>query len=198
MTYFLALESNDRAAKLHIQEAGNTLTFREVFERWRVDSAFADFYAAGLIEQIGDAFFWEHPPLVAELLDEQYEVVLHEASSFEDRQPNEQAFAAHFAADQAVAVFDNLGKNARLIVPAKIGTSEIYKHLGVFLANADKAQVRSLLQETGRQVLKSLENGQRIWLNTSGLGVIWLHVRLDTRPKYYKTKAYKNTDYFVI
>ena len=198
MIRFSVLQKNERAVKLAVEEAGSILTFREVFERWQVDPAFADFYAAGMIEQIGDAFFWEHPPLVATQLDEQYEVVLHKASSFEGRQPNEQAFAAHFAADQAVAVFDNLGKNARLIVPTRIGTSEIYKHLGVFLANADKAQVRSLLQETGRQVLKSLENGQRIWLNTSGLGVIWLHVRLDTRPKYYKTKAYKNTDYFVI
>lgn len=30
-----------------------------------------------------------------------------------------------------------------------------------------------------------------IWLSTSGLGVYWLHVRLDTRPKYYNHDEYK-------
>ena len=30
-----------------------------------------------------------------------------------------------------------------------------------------------------------------IWLSTSGLGVYWLHVRLDTRPKYYQYAPYR-------
>jgi hypothetical protein len=30
-----------------------------------------------------------------------------------------------------------------------------------------------------------------VWLSTSGLGVYWLHVRLDTHPKYYQYQPYK-------
>ena len=30
------------------------------------------------------------------------------------------------------------------------------------------------------------------WLSTAGLGVPWLHLRLDTRPKYYQYGPYKN------
>jgi len=29
------------------------------------------------------------------------------------------------------------------------------------------------------------------WLSTAGLGVYWLHLRLDSRPKYYRYQPYK-------
>ena len=31
-----------------------------------------------------------------------------------------------------------------------------------------------------------------LWVSTSGLGVYWLHVRLDSYPKYYQHAPYKN------
>jgi hypothetical protein len=31
---------------------------------------------------------------------------------------------------------------------------------------------------------------QPIWLSTAGMGVAWLHIRLDERPKYYSHKPY--------
>ncbi|MGB1216866.1 MAG: DUF6940 family protein [Saprospiraceae bacterium] len=33
-----------------------------------------------------------------------------------------------------------------------------------------------------------------MWLSTAGLGVYWLHIRMDNRPKYYKHKAYKEIE----
>ena len=44
-----------------------------------------------------------------------------------------------------------------------------------------------------------LEHGKRLryldvmglWLSTAGLGVYWLHLRLDTRPKYYSFQPYR-------
>jgi hypothetical protein len=32
------------------------------------------------------------------------------------------------------------------------------------------------------------------WLSTSGLGVFWLHVRLDQRPKYYAHTPYRREE----
>ena len=29
-----------------------------------------------------------------------------------------------------------------------------------------------------------------VWLSTSGMGVAWLHFRLDQRPKYYTYRAF--------
>ena len=32
---------------------------------------------------------------------------------------------------------------------------------------------------------------QPLWVSTSGLGVYWLHVRLDSSPKYFQHTPYK-------
>jgi len=34
-------------------------------------------------------------------------------------------------------------------------------------------------------------NAKRVWLSTAGMGVSWLHVRLDDRPKYYGHRPYR-------
>jgi hypothetical protein len=31
-----------------------------------------------------------------------------------------------------------------------------------------------------------------VWVSTAGLGVHWLHVRLDDRPKYYRHRPFTN------
>ena len=31
-----------------------------------------------------------------------------------------------------------------------------------------------------------------LWLSTSGLGVAWLHLRLDHEPKYYQYAPYRD------
>ena len=33
---------------------------------------------------------------------------------------------------------------------------------------------------------------QPIWLSTSGLGVFWLHISLDSWPKYFTHEPYRN------
>jgi hypothetical protein len=35
-----------------------------------------------------------------------------------------------------------------------------------------------------------LQAGRRFWISTSGLGVPWVHVRLDSYPKYYQYRPY--------
>jgi len=34
--------------------------------------------------------------------------------------------------------------------------------------------------------------GVPVWVSTSGLAVPWLHVRLDSVPKYYSYRAYRS------
>jgi hypothetical protein len=36
------------------------------------------------------------------------------------------------------------------------------------------------------------DEGANVWMSTSGMGVSWLHVRLDRVPKYYNYLPYKN------
>jgi hypothetical protein len=47
---------------------------------------------------------------------------------------------------------------------------------------------------TGAAVAARL-SARPLWLSTSGLGVAWLHVRLDSRPKYYSYAPYRRSEY---
>ncbi|KXX71830.1 hypothetical protein [Flammeovirga sp. SJP92] len=197
MTYkFIEIGKNDDVARLKIQKGEDKLSFKEVFTLWQKDPTFTAFYVNDLLPILGNSFFWEHPPLMEKHLDKEYELVIRKTRSYDCKMPNEVAFEEHFCNGEKVATFYNLGKNARLIVPAKIGESEHYKHLGAFMEQADQEQIIELFDKVGAHVLNELKTGQQIWLNTAGLGVIWLHIRLDTRPKYYKTKRYKDRHFF--
>jgi len=67
--------------------------------------------------------------------------------------------------------------------------------MGRFIRLADEPQVLALFKRVGKVVKEEIAKQKLIWLNTAGLGVIWLHVRMDTRPKYYKTKRYKDPNF---
>ena len=63
-------------------------------------------------------------------------------------------------------------------------------HFATFLKNAPAEQIDALWRETARQARKMVGESPR-WLSTAGLGVSWVHLRLDTRPKYYRFEPYK-------
>ena len=41
-------------------------------------------------------------------------------------------------------------------------------------------------------MVRSLDTrgGTPVWMSTSGAGVSWLHIRLDSRPKYYQYRPF--------
>ena len=171
---------------------GEQLTFRELFDHLETDAAFAEWYSNALSEVSFRAFFWEHPPLRADTFDGMAEFVLIESSSLArlhaDPQPFENEFAHH--ADAEVITFPNLGGDALLVVPSPIASHEVYPHLAAFLRGAPKRQIRALWKAAAQAVRGTLGTEPR-WLSTAGLGVSWLHLRLDTRPKYYRFGPYK-------
>lgn len=56
-------------------------------------------------------------------------------------------------------------------------------------------QVVDLFKLLGEKVIstiqKSEDHHKKYWISTSGLGVSWLHIRIDTYPKYYNYEEYK-------
>ena len=84
------------------------------------------------------------------------------------------------------AVFGNLGGDARLIAPAASG--EQYGSFLDILDAGDMAQ--KLWSVVGAEVQALVAAGRVVFLNTEGSGVPWLHVRLDSHPKYYKYRPY--------
>ena len=102
---------------------------------------------------------------------------------------NAQAFAEHFRPDQSVATFANLGGDAVLVAPSPADGGDNYSHLASFVATAPASQQDALWKAVGEACNRRIGT-KPVWISTAGLGVGWLHVRLDDRPKYYRHTPY--------
>jgi hypothetical protein len=74
-------------------------------------------------------------------------------------------------------------------VPCPRAKLEASTHLAAFVRAAPIEQVHELWRTLAVAIQGRLGTSP-IWLSTAGLGVHWLHVRLDSRPKYYRHRPY--------
>ena len=105
--------------------------------------------------------------------------------SFAESNASPQAFSEHLTKCDSTCSFPNLGGDALLIAP-KLQQGEdpvSYSHLAAFVRRAPPSQVEDLWKLVAMEYNKT--NDKKVWLSTDGTGVPWLHVRLDSRPKYY-------------
>ena len=105
--------------------------------------------------------------------------------------PAPNSFKKYFSSqEQDIVTFPNLGKDATLVVPRPLVSNSTYTHIANFVRQAPSLQQVKLWKTLGSVTQKNL--GQNpIWVSTSGLGVYWLHIRLDSYPKYYNFQPYK-------
>ena len=168
------------------------LTFAEVIGLLENNAEFRSFFTR-TIQQAGyDSYFWEVPPVTSSTVNQPFEFVVVEGASLEFLRPDPKPFAGHFAARVGASVIDfpNLGGDALLVVPTPASSdTHCYAHLGRFLREAPPAQVDAFWQTVGR-AMKQRISSSPLWLSTAGMGVSWLHLRLDSRPKYYRHRAY--------
>ncbi|MEM1324965.1 MAG: hypothetical protein AAGI23_03375 [Bacteroidota bacterium] len=186
---------SENAVQLQFLQGDELMTFRELFERWRDDPTFITFYVDTLKATDFSALYWEHPALRSTYLDLPYECIVQRSRPLERLSADEQSFERYIHQPELVVDFENLGGDARLVVPTKQTEEKIYSHLSKFIRLADAVQINAVFQRVGTTIFEEIEKKNTIWLNTAGLGVIWLHIWMDTRPKYYKTVAYKQADY---
>lgn len=184
-----------RAIKYAPRCDGSPVAFRDVLRRWQSDHSFRAFFVALLAEAPFAGFRWETPPVKMATADRAFEFVLLDAPGL-DRTPDVDAFADQFqsaGAGQPVVTFQNLGGDAVLVVPCQAQTNETaYVHLASFVRGAPPEQVHELWRAVGAAMEARLGAASPVWLSTAGMGVAWLHVRLDSRPKYYGFAPYRD------
>jgi len=181
-----------RGEKIALFRSGRAATFAEVIAGWREDADFRAYFAGELAATDQTAFFWEMPPVRRGQTDKSYEYVTIRSDSLARMPPEPQAFAAKFRNDpHSVVAFRNLGGDALLVAPRPLGDHQSYAHIAAFLRTAPEAQRQDLFRVLGGAIDDALRrNAEPIWVSTSGLGIAWLHVRLDTHPKYYQYQPY--------
>ncbi len=181
-----------RAQRFALRRGGLPIPYQDVVRYWREDEGFRSFFVSLLANAPFAAFRWETPPVTTSTVNREFEFVLLDAPALA-RAPDTQAFAEQFRSagpDRGATTFANLGNDALLVVPCPSGPAAAYVHLAAFVRQAPEAQVHDLWRTVGKAMDTRL-SAEPTWLSTAGMGVSWLHVRLDSRPKYYGYAPYR-------
>merc|ERR1711860_49151 len=123
-----------------------------------------------------------------------------EAKKLEDTTADCTKFEEHlkeYRGQEIARWFLSLSKEP-LVAPAWVGEdADTYAHLAKFVQKASDKQQLALWQKLGEALKQKLEEktSAYIWVSTSGTGVPWLHLRIDSKPKYYTFEAYKDGDF---
>ncbi len=165
-------------------------SYAEILDGWQHDSIFRDFFVELLAEAPFEAYLWETPAVSCLASTERFEFVLVESLDLARRRPDPAVFADHFNVEREVVAFQNLGGDALLLAPCPRSSLTAYTHLAAFVRSAQTHQKHAFWKAVGEYVSDNLSD-LPLWLSTNGLGVSWLHVRLDSKPKYYNHKPYK-------
>lgn len=186
----ITLESGKNHLSFRLEEKSKLISYRQFLTLLSESREFIDWYNAFLANCPFDAFFWENRTITNSNAEKPYEFTLVKSNQLSGVKPDASTFDSYFKKDADVVSFPNLGGDAQLVVPSPAGDDEIYTHIGNFVRKAPRRQIVDFWKRVGHEMLNHIQTQPR-WLSTSGLGVYWLHVRIDSVPKYYQTEAYK-------
>ena len=143
----------------------------------------------------GTAVFFETPKWTKNNLSDLLKFSLTNASDTFSGEPSIEKFSEHLKdckSDSKGSIsFPNPNKTSRLIIPCPQCLNK-FGHLGHFIKYSDDETWSKLWKKVAEELEKQIKPPSKgVWLSTHGLGVPWLHIRIDTTPKYYKTESFK-------
>jgi hypothetical protein len=188
----LEVLNHGRVRRHSIWRNGEPLLYTEALNLWQGDEAFRSFFLSLLSDVPFVAYRWETPAIARHQTNRQFEFVVLNSPGLA-RAADVTTYADYFTSDDTnngIVVFENLSKDATLVVPSPRASESAYAHLAAFMRHAPDSQKHSLWRIVGHTLQQQLSD-RPLWLSTAGGGVSWLHVRLDSRPKYYGFQPYK-------
>ena len=176
-----------------LKAGGVTATWADVIEHWRFGGLLVDAFLQALADARFDAFFFETPPVSRDALNRSFEFILVDCPSLVGVDPEPWVFEEHFGGDRAdgIATFPNIGGDAMLVAPCPTEPLQDYPHLAAFAREAPWEQQLGLWRAVSEAAREWFRGSNPVWISTSGLGVFWLHIRLDSYPKYYNHVPYR-------
>lgn len=186
---------NGRLRRARLFHDGQAARYADVLARWQSDEGFRGLFIGLLAAAPWEAYLWETPPVTRATAERPFECVLADSPELARMSPERHAFATHFEAarpDAAAVAFENLGGDAHLVAPTPRAAADprVYAHLAAFARGAPDDQQHAFWRLVGAQAAARLSD-RPLWLSTCGLGVAWLHARLDSWPKYYTYRPYR-------
>lgn len=172
------------------------LTYGRALELLKDDASFRASLSSTIASCPFAGVFFETPKLtLSTAFTTTFEFVLKSAPLLPKRPVDVLSFAKPLAATEelgsSTVAFPNLGHDALLIVPKPLERDvAMYAHLAIFLRRVPTPQMDSFWRVVSEQASTRIRNGEIVWLSTSGMGVSYLHIRLDSVPKYYTFSEY--------
>lgn len=188
MFSFQKIKIENNLFQFFFMENNNILLWKNVINLWK-NHLFIDFFTEAILSCNMDNFFWECPSISLLNINTQPFTCFIIKCNAVIKTANKKAFEEYFNTSKRIVHFYNKDKSALLIVPKHLNNypEKAYINISNFLKYSPKYQLYQLFNEISKDLCIELKNNKCIWLNTHGLGVYWLHIRLDTYPKYYHT-----------
>lgn len=183
----------ERVMRYRVSSNGAPISYETVLDLWQSDSSFRNYFTALLSNSPFSGYRWETPAITESTVDRPFEFVLINSPGFCARKTDAETYATYFSDDDSdfgVVAFANLRGDATLVVPSPRAPNTAYGHLAAFIRNAPEPQVDAIWRVISAQVQSEIGT-EPIWISTAGGGVAWLHVRLDSQPKYYGHQPYR-------
>lgn len=183
--------------KFFAQKYDQPITFDEALKLLEDNDTFRTSFIQTLKVGVDyPAYFFETPGMSQESSKvEAFEFYLGDAPDLARSVQDEYSFKDYFKPNCDVVSFYNLGGDAKLVVPCPVKKGEaVYTHLALFNRQAPEDQVQEYWKQVAKAMRQELQTsqGQTRWMSTNGMGVSWLHMRLDSVPKYYTYQPYKS------
>lgn len=188
-TVIITIEE-DKIYQYKISRGEQYLTFEDFLQALRESSDFRTYFNQLLADAPFLAFFWECRAVNKERSQEPFEFVVVKSPTLARIKEDGSPFYTYFKNKKQAVTFANLRADAQLIVPTP-NASECYAHIAEFVRKAPVEQQDVFWRLAGNVFYQQLD-GRKRWWSTSGLGVHWLHIRMDTIPKYYQYRPYRN------
>ncbi len=187
-------------AIVHVHSVPNvktTITFKlkSVLATWdavlsglQSSPAFCTLFSQSIIdasvEQGWKAVYWECSSVSAPG-DDEFSMSLYPAPELVDVKEDFKPFKSYFT-NSPVVSFKNRSRDVQLVVPVPQLGIRGGGHLLSYLHSIHDHHVWwNFVANEIRRVLRESPPGHRFWVSTHGLGVHWLHVRIEDNPKYY-------------
>lgn len=170
---------------------GHPFGYGDALKLWRNSADYREQFLDLLRDCPFRAYRWETPPVTIGTLSRRFEFVLIDDPQLA-RPADDATFADHYDKGDSlhgIVSFPNLGGDAMMVVPSPHGEPQAYAHIGAFVHHAPETQQHALWQVTAA-TMQSRIGDEPTWLSTAGDGVAWLHLRLDSYPKYYRFRPY--------
>lgn len=183
------IEEN-KILKYKIIHKDESISFSSFIDHLKTSVQFRFFFSQLLAQSKFSAYFWEVKPICYDDTNQQFEFVIINSKSLTNIKSNKSSFENYLQTQKEVVSFKNLRKDATLVVPTESVSKEIYGHLAAFVRNAPRNQVDEFWKMVAIEYSNLLVK-KPTWLSTHCLGVHWLHIRIDSIPKYYHYHEYR-------